>query len=476
MWNKHNISILLSFLLLCGCSTNKNQIKRLSEKEVAQQEQIAEQARKEFCCGNYQKVPEILDPLCLERTTSQPLYLCEIGASYLAVNDKINAKKYLLDAYNSIEGFFDPSSEKKAVSLWGSEAEKVYKGEPYEQASMSLLVGLLLLEEGEIDNALACFKNGQFADADVDKEQYKSDFGLLQLLESKCLQMRGEQLESDLLFEKAIDSFAYTHPRYILKQTEIDSQKAILSTNKTKSKKNSKQSNIEKENIDKLEAELINIHDSIVNDYRLYYEPLRKPYNTLLLVWTGRSPEMVSQGQYGEQRVMIKNPPLESHYEIIVDGSDWYDVIRGFANITYQATTRGGRMMDNVLADQAAFKAGAHNFSKSLADTADDVSDPYAALAILGVALIAEGVSASANVKADIRCWRTLPDKITVVPIQLEKGEHEITLDCYDNNFRVNRRKTYHVSKDETEFQFFNLVVPTRETVDMNDVALNTIN
>jgi len=158
------IAGLLSFFI--GCAP-EGQVRRLNEEEIAEQELIADQARQMFYAGQYDQSAALVEPLCLERTTSQPLYECELGASYLACNDKANAKKCLLDAYTSIEGFFDPTSEKKAVSLWGAEAEKVYKGEPYEQATLSLLVGLLLLEEGDVDNALSCFKSGQIADSDA---------------------------------------------------------------------------------------------------------------------------------------------------------------------------------------------------------------------------------------------------------------------------------------------------------------------
>ena len=131
------------------------------------------------------------------------------------------AKKHLLDAYTSVEGFFDPASEKRAMSLWGAEVEKVYKGEPYEQATLSLLVGLLLLEDGDVDNALACFKNGQISDSDVEEELFKSDYGLLQLLEAKCHQMRGEQTEYDQFVSKAVDSFAKTHPFLVSKEPKF---------------------------------------------------------------------------------------------------------------------------------------------------------------------------------------------------------------------------------------------------------------
>jgi len=439
------IAGLLSFFI--GCAP-EGQVRRLNEEEIAEQELIADQARQMFYAGQYDQSAALVEPLCLERTTSQPLYECELGASYLACNDKANAKKCLLDAYTSIEGFFDPTSEKKAVSLWGAEAEKVYKGEPYEQATLSLLVGLLLLEEGDVDNALSCFKNGQIADSDVEKEQFKSDYGLLQMLEAKCYQIRGEQAEYEQFVRNAVSSFARTHPFTNSKRAEIVAE-------------NLRSEASEEEKMGRLEIGVMEAEEKIIRDCSSYYAPLVQQYNTLLLIWRGRSPEMRRTGEYGEERVLVKNPSIERHYEVQVDYSSWHDVIFGFANVSFQATTRGGREMDNVLADQASFKSTAHDIGDTLFDVADDVSDPYVALALLGAGLVSHGLGAATNVKADIRCWQTLPDEIAVVPLQLTAGVHQIQVDCYDKNFQLNRSVTHEINVEGRPFQFFNVVVLT---------------
>ena len=443
--------ILMSFVVvalscLSSCA-EQSKVKRLNEREIAAQELMADQARQKFYSGQYDEMPALLEPLCIERTTSQPLYRCELGASYLARNNKPLAKQYLLDAYTSIEEFFDPTSEKKAMSLWGAEAEKVYKGEPYEQATLSLFVGLLLLEEGDVDNALSCFKSGQLADSDVENEQFQSDYGLLQLLEAKCYQMRGEQAEYDQFTRKAIDSFAKTHPFLRSKRAEIVAEN--LTSNVS-----------EEEKTEILEIKVMEAEEKLISDYRSYYGLSMRPYNTLLLIWTGRSPVMNRTGQYGEGRVLVKNPPLETHYEVQVDNSSWHDVIRGFANVSFQATTRGGREMDNVLANQAAFKRTTHEVGDTFIGAAGDVDDPYAALALLGIGLISHGVGATTKVQSDIRYWETLPDEIALVPLQLTAGTHQVRIDCYDKNFRLNRSVTHQFTVDERPFQFYTLVVP----------------
>ena len=187
---------------------------------------------------------------------------------------------------------------------------------------MSLFVGLLLLEEGDVDNALSCFKNGQIADSDTTEEQFQSDYALLQLLEARCYQMRGEYTKCGTFSRKAANSFATTHPSF------HEKCRHPLSASPTPDA--SSDGDVQMHEIREVE-----VAQTLARNYSSYYAPLMQPYNTLLLVWTGRSPTMQRTGQYGEQRAMVRNPSMETHYEVQVDNSQWYDVVRGFANISY---------------------------------------------------------------------------------------------------------------------------------------------
>jgi hypothetical protein len=453
---------LVSLMFLTGCATDSS-VKRLNEKEIAEQELIADQARSQFYCGQYDHIPSILNPLCQERTTSQPLYLCEMGTGYLACNDKVHAKECLLKAYQSIEGFFDPSSEKKAASLWGAEAEKVFKGEPYEKATLSLLTGLILLEEGDIDNALACFKNGQIADSDVEQERFRSDYGLLQILESKCYQLREDVEDHKLLENQAIASFAKTHPLVISKQNSI-----LVELKQDKQMK-------EEDIFIQLDQKLQIVEQEVMQQSMKYYRPLQMPYNTLLLIWTGRAPALQRTGQYGEQRVFVKNPSSDCHFEVFIEDQGWFDVIQGFSNVSFQATTRGGREMDNVLANQASFKHSSHQIGNAFLDAADDTTDPYVALTMLSIGLVAHGVGAATNVKADIRCWKTLPEQLSVVPLLLPPGVHQVRVDCYNKSFFKQRTLTHKITVQPIPFQFYNIVVPTGTCPEKDNMEEKTV-
>jgi hypothetical protein len=209
-----------------------------------------------------------------------------------------------------------------------------------------------------------------------------------------------------------------------------------------------------------LAKELPTMRTQLLDQNATYYQPLLQPYNTLLLVWTGQSPYLERMGQYGEQRAIVKRPGPECHFEVNVDNNSWFDTIQGFADISYQATTRGGREMDNVLANKAAFKKTAHDIGNRFIDAADDTSSPEAAVAMLALGLIAHGIGSATNPAADIRCWLSLPGQFSVVPVQLTPGVHPVHVDCYDNKFRKKRTFDQNITVTDRPFQFHNIVVP----------------
>ncbi len=444
--------------ILSGCATNEVHVKTLSEKEIAEHELILQEARLHFFQGNYEGAIDLVKPLTHELTANLPLYQSELGIYYLASDNKEKARQYLFDAYVSIEDFFDPRTERRAVSIWGAETEKVFKGEPYEQATLSFLLGLLLLEEGDIDNALACFKNGQIADSDVMAEQYNSDYGILQLMEAKCYGLRGERDRFKEFNEIAIGSFSKTHPAFLNRHSDLLIGGNISETEIARSS---------------VEKAILKEKDSIAYQYRNYYGPLLEPYNNLLLVWTGRSPTLERAGRYGEERIIVMNPQDEIHFEVKLNQNEWHDTINGFSNIAFQATTRGGRLMDDVLASQADFKRTTEQIGSTMFDMANSTSDPYATVAFLAVGLISGGLSSSANVSADIRCVQSLPSNIGIVPLNLSAGSHTVTLHCYDRNLMLTRKLTQTIHVQPKPFQFHIIYVPSLncEKKSINEIA-----
>jgi hypothetical protein len=442
----------VAFAMICTAPVfgdqEEPQLQKLSDKQLAELETKADTGRSAFFQGDCASAQEVFTSLSTDLTVSQPLYKCELSAACLTAGKDSEAFESLSDAYGALETFIDPRLEKSAAGLWGSETKKIYKGDPYEQATLCLLLGLMYLEQNDVDNALACFKSGQLADSDVANELYKCDYGLLQAMEAKCYELRNQPTEYDEIADLAVQSFKMTYPEV----RELVSQKQAMQDQLQSQKGSRREQGMQ--NLEDLEKSLDEAMEKIDDAYG---SPLFDEYNTLVIIWSGRSPSMVRAGQYGEQRMIVKNPSRENRYEVLVDGREWQDAIQGFGDVTFQATTRGGRMMDNVLANQAAAKAFTDGLGNAFIDAADDAGTPEAALAMLAIGLVVKGVGAAMNAEADIRSWQTLPDTFQVVPMTLAPGEHVLDINCFDQYIRTRNMKTkVSVEKKQVNVAFVN--------------------
>ncbi|HPF98807.1 MAG TPA: hypothetical protein PLE77_01980 [Kiritimatiellia bacterium] len=418
-------------------------IKRMSDKQIKAMEVEADKARALFFAGRYAEAAAAFQPLVKDIHASRPLYLCEMGSCYLANGDYAEAKECFLTAADYMETFFDPKLEKRAASLFGAESVKIYKGDPYEKAMNGLLLGLLFLRDNDVDNALACFKNGILSDSDVANEMYKSDFTLLQAVEARCYLLRDEREMYDQSIAQARQSYQMTHPAardIVVRQQNLMSEAQAQKTRavKTRNAKTATPSADSQKQFEDLEKELGAVSSNIAMDH--VESLMNGDYNTLILFWCGRSPTKGRIGRYGEKSYMMINKGRETRYEVSIDGSAPMDANQGVADVVFQATTRGGRQMDNVLASQADFKAFTSDFGDSLIDSADDVGG-IPGLAILLVGAISKGVSAAANAEADIRNWQCLPGSLQVVPAKLAPGKHELAADAYFGYLRSGQRK-----------------------------------
>ena len=189
------IALLVQIVLLAGVVTgcgSRSSVVKKSRAQLAAMEDQANAARQCVWAGHCHEAIATFENLVREQHVSQPLYQMELAVACLAAGEDEKAFRALRAAQVSVEWLFDEASEKKAASLWGGESEKVYKGEAHERCSLFFLLGLMMLERGETDNALACFKSALLQDSDVEKDQYKSDYGLLHLMAAKCYELRDE--------------------------------------------------------------------------------------------------------------------------------------------------------------------------------------------------------------------------------------------------------------------------------------------
>ena len=160
--------------------------------------------------------------------------------------------------------------------------------------------------------------------------------------------------------------------------------------------------------------------------------------NVLFFVECGNGPTKYATGQYAEQLRFLPGNSRVRSVRIKVDNesvrADPYD------DLTFQATTRGGRVMDHILANKAVFKS-----ATDTAGTAAIIGGAimaghqghHSAADEVGVGLLAAGViskifSAATTPAADTRAWDNLPQYLSFAALRLSPGQHSVTVEFLD--------------------------------------------
>lgn len=284
------------------------------------------------------------------------------------------AKPLLDDALLTLGGIYGPDSEaRKSRRLFSKESRKAFIGEPYERSMAYFYRGVIYWMEGEPDNARACFRSAEFEDSDAENKEYAGDWVLPDYLDGLITAKLGGD-----------GTDAYNRAKEVSRNITLPE-----------------------------------------------YQPQA---NVIFILEYGPGPEKYGAGKYGEElRFRTRNSPVLSAQ--IKTGSINLQVAP-CDDLNFQATTRGGRVMDHVLANKAVFK--------SATDTAGDValigglttaaaSDNSTVQGVgLGIALaglISKGISAATTPEADTRTWDNLPRFISFATMKLSPGQHVVTVE-----------------------------------------------
>ncbi len=293
------------------------------------------------------------------------------------------AKRYLDDALLTLGGIYGKDkSARQARGYFHEEARKTFIGEPYERVMAYYYRGILYWMDGEPDNARACFRSAELEDAGTQDEQYSADYAILDYLDG---------LASVKLGGDGADAF----------------QRA------------DKESHLSK------------------------LPPYNPQANVLFLLEFGRGPTKYGAGEYGEQLRFRDNPSPVKTATVSVEGQKL--TAGACDDLVFQATTRGGRVMDYVLGNKAVFKSTTSTVGDvgiisgaALIGTqhgrhsaADEVG-----LGLLAAGLISKAFSAAATPEADIRAWDNLPRYLTFANLRLPPGQHAATIEFQDASGR----------------------------------------
>ncbi|KAB2660222.1 MAG: hypothetical protein DVB31_14515 [Verrucomicrobia bacterium] len=317
------------------------------------------------------------------------------AAAFMQAARFAEAKAPLDDALLTLGGLSGGDrSAKKARGLFHEESSKGFRGEPYERVMAYYYRGIVYWMDGEPDNARACFRSAQFQDADAEEGKYQSDYAVLDYLDGYVTAKLGGDASDSL---RRARSFARLGP----------------------------------------------IPD---------YDPKA---NVLVFFEMGHGPTKFAGGEYGEQLHIRPGSSAATALNLRVAGQSARFLPAD--DLSYQATTRGGRAMDFVLANKAVFKGTTDSFGNAaivsgavLAGAGGgrhSVADEVGA-GLLVAGLLSKIVSAATTPAADTRAWDNLPNLIGFATLRVPPGEQTLTADFVDASGRtvLSRNVTFTVA------------------------------
>lgn len=303
------------------------------------------------------------------------------------------AKTHLDDAITRIGGIIaNDADAARARGLFSAEKTKNFIGEPYERVMAYYYRGILYWRDGEPDNARACFRSGQVIDSGTAEEKYEADYVLLDYLDG----LASAKLQAD-----GADAWARA-------QAHAGDKVSL--------------------------------------------PPYNPAANVLVFAEYGYGPRKYAGGQYGEQlRFHAEDSPTRSA-RLLLNNGRMIVPLPAYDDLGYQATTRGGRVMDHILGNKAFFKAGAdvagdvalagaaiaHDQARRRERKGKDGDDADAAalgLGLLGV--ISKVAAAATRAEADTRQWNNLPQRLSFAALKLPPGEHSGRIEFLDREGRV---------------------------------------
>jgi tetratricopeptide (TPR) repeat protein len=284
------------------------------------------------------------------------------------------ARKLLDDALASIEVI--PANDKEAKRSRGyfsEEARKSFRGEPYERVMAYYYRGILYWMDDEPDNARACFRSAQLQDSDTENKEYASDYVLLDYLDG----LATVKLDGD-----GSDSF---------KRAQAVSKIGPL-------------------------------------------PPYSRSANALFFLEFGKGPTKYAAGEYSEQ--LRIQPGSSAVRAARIRIGELVIRLNPMDDLNFQATTRGGRVMDHILANKAVFKSATDAVGNAALISGMVVGQNQkhqeAALGLLAFGLVSKIVSATTTPQADTRAWDNLPQYLGFAAVALPPGAHTAVVEFLD--------------------------------------------
>jgi tetratricopeptide (TPR) repeat protein len=396
-WRGH-VALLLGVVLAglsTGCATSSGPLsasgKRIPPETLAAAEQrVADEQIPK-------EIAHYAVALYAEGRENQCLHAMRAGLGAFRLGRYDLAQRWFDEAILDVEALEAGARQAdRAKSKFVREQEKWFKGESYERSALFFYRGALYLMAQDFGNSSACFKRAQLFDITGDDapgfagDWYSAEWSL------------------------AFASYKHGYPHEAVTAME---RAAKLSTRP---------------------AEMT---------------PPMPDQNALVLVETGGGPVKHRGGQYGEK--LYYRPGMNPVAAIEVRaGQKTMAKVGPSENLFTQATTRGTRQVDHILAGKAAFKEGTGAAAVALATGAviashhDSRGGNIATGVLAGLAAVSAIASSVTTPEADIRAWDNLPATIYLVGLVLPPGKTELEIRGYDRNGVFTKTATVTVEVD----------------------------
>jgi tetratricopeptide (TPR) repeat protein len=306
--------------------------------------------------------PEGLKPLYKTLLTggerNSVLNYQRLGLAAMEQGHWADAERAFDGALLRIESFYGKDkAAAMARSTFRKEANKDFKGEPFERSMAYYYRGLLYMRSGDYDNARASFKQAEYQDTVSEDEQYQGDFAVMNYLTGWTYQCQDSPTS-------AAEQFAYA-----------------------------------------LKAQ----------------PSLKAPApddDMLMIAELGRGPVKARDGASAEKMVFTTNDLYtENDARFLLTGREPMPAMAA-SSVNFQATTRGGRAIDGILKGKANFKETTGTIGNvAMEMSLNQMQSGNLGSSTMGLAAAGALFSmfaSAAKTEADIRGWDGLPDKITL--------------------------------------------------------------
>jgi len=315
------------------------------------------------------------------------------------------AKRYLDDSLTTLQGIYGPDpNARKSRGYFHAEAKKTFIGEPYERSMAYIYRGILYRMDGEPDNARACFRSAEIEDSDAENHEFAGDWVLPDYLDGLAsVKLAGDGSDA-------------------LKRAQASAKSLKLPP----------------------------------------YDPKA---NVLFFFEFGPGPTKFASGKYAEELRFHTGPSPVRSARFRVDSLNI--PVAPTDDVCFQATTRGGRVMDHILGNKAVFKTATDiagdvgivgGAATLLAGGGRNATVNEVGAGLLAVGILSKIISSATTPEADIRAWDNLPHYLSFASLPLPPGSHSATvefLDAYGQPMAfLTRTITFDVPPDKDKVIF----------------------